>query len=69
MNIGEAIIELKARNRICREGWNGKGMFLYLMIGYGNPDYVMMKTAQDTHIPWTCSQSDLLAEDWTVVTE
>jgi len=27
-------------------------------------DAVMMKTADDTVVPWLCSQSDLLAEDW-----
>lgn len=30
--------------------------------------YVTMKTAQNTVVPWLCSQSDLLAEDWFVVT-
>jgi hypothetical protein len=28
--------------------------------------YVAMKTAQDTVVPWLCSQSDLLATDWEV---
>lgn len=27
-------------------------------------EYVAMKTADDTIVPWVCSQSDLLAEDW-----
>lgn len=26
--------------------------------------HVMMKTAQGYHIPWLCSQADLLATDW-----
>lgn len=26
--------------------------------------YVMMFTAQKTFVPWLCSQSDLLADDW-----
>ena len=29
MNFGEAIALLKAGHRVQREGWNGKGMFLY----------------------------------------
>jgi hypothetical protein len=29
--------------------------------------YIAMKTAQDTVVPWLCSQSDLLATDWVVV--
>lgn len=26
--------------------------------------YVMMRTAQGDFVPWLCSQTDLLAEDW-----
>lgn len=29
--------------------------------------HVDMKTAQGTVVPWLCSQTDLLAEDWEVV--
>lgn len=29
--------------------------------------YVMMKTADGSFVPWLCSQTDLLAEDWEVV--
>lgn len=29
--------------------------------------YVAMKTAQDNVVPWLASQTDLLADDWTVV--
>jgi len=29
MDFGKALDELKAGNKIAREGWNGKGMFLY----------------------------------------
>lgn len=27
-------------------------------------DFVVMKTAQNSVVPWLCSQSDLLASDW-----
>lgn len=33
MNFGKAIEALKQGNRVCREGWNGKGMFLFLVPG------------------------------------
>lgn len=33
MNFGEAIECLKAGKRVAREGWNGKGMFLFLVPG------------------------------------
>lgn len=29
--------------------------------------YVTLKTADDKIVPWTCSQSDLLATDWEVL--
>jgi hypothetical protein len=33
MNFGEALEELKAGNKVARRGWNGKGMFIYLVEG------------------------------------
>ena len=33
MNFGQAIDALKAGNRVCRGGWNGKGMWLVLVPG------------------------------------
>ncbi len=38
---------------------NGTGTFL---------PYLMMLTAQGDFVPWLVSQTDLLAEDWQVVT-
>ncbi len=29
MNFGEALEALKSGKKVCRKGWNGKGMFLY----------------------------------------
>lgn len=31
MRIGEAIESMEAGKKVAREGWNGKGMFLYLV--------------------------------------
>lgn len=31
MNFGEAISALRMGKRVAREGWNGKGMFIYLV--------------------------------------
>lgn len=31
LNFGEAIEALKEGKRVAREGWNGKGMFLFLL--------------------------------------
>lgn len=33
MNFGEAIEALKEGKKVARSGWNGKGMFLYLVRG------------------------------------
>jgi hypothetical protein len=33
MNFGDAIAALKAGKRVARAGWNGKGMFLFLVNG------------------------------------
>jgi hypothetical protein len=33
MNFGEAILALKGGHRVCRAGWNGKGMFLIYVAG------------------------------------
>jgi len=34
MNFGNAIEELKKGNKVQRKGWNGKGMWLILVIGW-----------------------------------
>ena len=33
MNFGQAIEALKAGKKVCRSGWNGKGMWLVLVPG------------------------------------
>lgn len=42
-----------------------KGMFPDDMVPY--QAYIAMKTADNTIVPWLCSQSDLLADDYQVV--
>ena len=70
-DIGWAVKQLHDKQRVCRRGWNGKGMWLELQV----PDehskmtlpYVFMHTAQHDLVPWLCSQTDLLALDWELV--
>lgn len=81
--IGWAVKQMHNGLRVCRAGWNGKGMFLFLVPGSRFEvnrapllgiypagtmiDYhahVDMKTASGEIVPWLCSQSDLLANDW-----
>lgn len=71
MRIGEAVDELKMGHKVARRGWNGKNMWLAIQ----NPDhnskmslpYVYMSTAEGYLVPWLCSQTDLLANDWEIV--
>ena len=74
---------LKLGRRFQRAGWNGKGMFIFLVpgsrftvnrepllsiLGEGTEvDYhghVDMRTATGQIVPWLCSQTDMLADDW-----
>lgn len=85
---GWALEQLKRGERVCRNGWNGKGMFLFLVPGstfkVNRPPllgiypegttinyhaHIDMKTATGEIVPWLCSQTDALAEDWTLAVE
>ena len=77
MDFGSALNELKAGNKVQRDGWNGKGLWLELQ----RPDehskmtlpYIFMsypddaKTTPGARVPWLASQTDMLAEDWQIV--
>lgn len=70
MNFGDAISALKEGSRVCRSGWNGKGMWLELQ----RPDahskmtlpYIFMVTVTGDRVPWLASQTDMLSDDWGV---
>lgn len=67
----KALVFLKDGERVCRKGWNGKGMWLEIQ----KPDehskmtlpYIYMKTADDNLVPWLASQTDILANDWEIL--
>lgn len=86
MDFSNALIELKQGGKVSREGWNGKGMFVFLVNGstftvnrapllgiypegteINYHAHVDMKTADNMIVPWLCSQTDMLANDWGVV--
>jgi len=86
MTFSDALIHLKHGDKVARTGWNGKGMFLFLVPGstffVNRPPllgiyeegteieycpHVDMRTADGKIVPWLCSQTDLLADDWMVV--
>lgn len=74
MNFGQAIEEMKKGKKVARNGWNGKGMYIYITFGSQcdenrkiNP-HIDMKAANDSIvIGWLGSQTDILAEDWYIV--
>lgn len=79
MTFGCALEALKNGKKVARNGWNGKGMYLYLADGklltqeigdgsYPFTDSIVMKTADNRYcIGWLASQTDMLAEDWIIV--
>lgn len=71
MKFGRAIEALKAGERVAREGWNGKNMWIELQVPDDNSKmtlpYIYMFTAQGDLVPWLASQSDVLSEDWIIV--
>jgi len=82
MPLGLAIEAMKMGKKVARAGWNGKGMWLSYLDPYMNHQfdlhekdgaegtyspYIGMKTADNQYVPWVCSQTDLLADDWYIV--
>ena len=83
LSFGHAIVALKTGLRVARAGWDGKGMFLFLIHGArlleawtytdGKQDnfpllpFIAMKTAANEVVPWLASQTDMLADDWQIV--
>ena len=86
LTFGLALAALKKGKKVARQGWNGKGMFLFLVPGsifnVSRPPllgiypegteinycpHIDMKTADNKVVPWLCSQTDALAEDWVVL--
>lgn len=88
MDYSDALKLLKKGHIVAREGWNGKGMFIFLVPGsnfkptrepllgiFGENveikyhAHIDMKTADGMIVPWLCSQTDMLAEDWVLVAQ
>ena len=76
-SFGWAIKQMWTGSRVRRVGWNGKGMFLFLVADWKptnvaaiRPDeypvlpFIAMKTADNKVVPWLASQTDMLAIDW-----
>ena len=70
MSFSDALIELKNGNKVERSGWNGKNMWISLQKPDANSKmtlpYIFMFTATKDLVPWLASQTDILAEDWSI---
>lgn len=82
-DFGEALKALNSNEMVARSGWNGKGMFLFLIRGFNwdfvtdateeavneldTLSFICMKTADNKLVPWLASQTDILASDWVIV--
>lgn len=74
MNFGQALEALKQGRHVARDGWNGKGMYIFLQGNVMRTDgidllpCIVMLTATGEHQPgWLASQADMLGEDWEVL--
>lgn len=86
-DFSEALHYVKQGMFVAREGWNGKGAFIFLVPGsqfvvnrapldaifsagtvINYHAHIDMRTANGTIVPWLASQTDVLAEDWVIVT-
>lgn len=73
MNIGDAIAAMRHGSKVTREGWNGPGQYLELQV----PDehskmrkpYIYISPVDGELVPWLASQTDLLANDWMIISE
>lgn len=74
MDFSVALQNLKAGEQVQRQGWNGKGMFIFIVPansiavdGRESPPFIAIKNVQGKSVPWVTSQEDVLAEDWQLV--
>ena len=80
MNFGQALENLKNGHKVMREGWNGKGMWLLMQVPDANSKmtlpYIYIEYPSGhvaypggSRVPWLASQTDILADDYQVLTE
>lgn len=70
MNFSEALELLKVGKTLRRRGWNGKGLSVHLWIADGLT-YPTFRIEDDEHKTntWIPSISDILSDDWEIVSE
>ena len=67
---GMAIQCLKDGHFVHRSGWNGRGMYLGLQTpndkSANTLPYIYIITVEGNRVPWLASQTDMLADDWSI---
>lgn len=67
-NFAEALEYLRKGEKLQRDGWHGKGMYIHLQEPDENSKmtlpYLYLSTPGGNLIPWVTSQADVLAHDW-----
>jgi len=73
MNFSQALESVKLGSKIQRSGWNGKGLTVQLQSPDENSKmslpYLYIEYPDGQRCPWLASQTDILANDWTIVLE
>lgn len=81
MSFGEVCKDLAIGGRAAREGWNGKNMFIFLVVGNSwsfdsdvegideldTSSFICMRTADRKLTPWVPSQADVMSYDWVIL--
>lgn len=80
LTFGSALQLLKQGDKVARKGWNGKGIFIELQTPDENSKmtfpYIFIDTtgletenpdAPKSRVPWVASQTDLLSDDWVII--
>lgn len=82
LSFGHAIKLMKEGHKVARSGWNGKDMWVRNIEPYSDRQFrikevepcegtwlpfLIMKTVDNTLVPWLASQTDMLANDWLIV--
>ena len=65
------IMMIEGRN-MARRNWNGANMFVYHVSAHTprwggdvtHKEYLVIKDPEDNIVPWTATQTDILAHDW-----
>ena len=78
LTFGLALDAMKKGRRVCRAGWNGKGLWLeyrpangvdlaYIRMSFPVTGLADGPYPNGARVPWAPSQTDMLAEDWIAI--